>query len=448
MGDAKRNPTDLLQQLMDRARKAGADAADAVYVEGTSVSVSYRMSELESLERSEGADLGLSVLIGQRQACVSSSDVTEEALQELAERAVSMAREAPEDKYAGLATPEQLATDVPDIDSYDPVEPDLEQMKANAIACEAAARSVEGISNSEGADSGWGRSRVAVAATNGFARTYQGTYHSLSVSVLAGEGTKMERDYDYRTAVYGADIPSPESIGLKAAEKTLRRLNPRRVPTQKVPVVFDPRVGGSLIGHMTGAINGSSIARGTSFLKDRMGEKVFANGVTIVEDPHRPRGLRSKPFDAEGIANKRRNLIDNGVLTTWLLDLGTARQLGLETTGHASRGTSSPPSPSATNLHIEPGTLSAEDLIREVGTGFYITELIGFGVNGVTGDYSRGASGFWIENGEIAYPVSELTIAGNLKDMFLNLTPASDLEFRYSTNAPTLRVDGMTVAGG
>jgi PmbA protein len=448
MGDTERNPTDLLQQLMDMAQAAGADQADAVHVEGTSVSVSMRLGELESLERSEGADIGLRVLVGQRQACVSSSDSTDDALRELAERAVSMAKEAPVDKFAGLAEPEQLAKHIPDIDCYDPSEPDVEQLKEDARRCEEAARSVEGITNSEGSDAGWGKNRVALAATNGFVHTYEGSYHSLSVSVLAGEGVKMERDYDYRTAVYASDIPAPETIGKTAAEKTLRRLNPQRIKTCKVPVVFDPRVANSMIGHFTGAINGASIARGTSFLKDQMGEAVFGENITITEDPHRPRGLRSKPFDAEGIANHKRNLIENGVLTTWLLDLGTARQLGLETTGHASRGTTSPPSPSATNLHMEPGDLTPEELIREVGTGLYVTELIGFGVNGVTGDYSRGAGGFWIENGEIAYPVTELTIAGNLKDMFKNLTPANDLEFRYGTNAPTIRIDGMTVAGG
>ena len=448
MGDQKREPTEILQILLEKAKAAGADQADAVFVEGTSVSVSYRLGELESLERSEGSDIGLRVLVGQRQACVSSADRTDEALDELADRAVSMAKLAPADKYAGIAEPGQLATHIPDIDCYDPSEPDIEEIKRAAMACEEAARAVEGITNSEGADAGWGKNRVALAATNGFAHTYEGSHHALSVSVLAGEGVKMERDYDYRTAVYAADIPSPESIGRTAAEKTLRRLNPQKVKTCKVPVLFDPRVAGSLIGHLTGAINGASIARGTSFLKDKLGAKVFADGVTIVEDPHRPRGLRSKPFDAEGIANYRRNLIDEGTLTTWLLDLGTARQLGLETTGHASRGTSSPPSPSATNLHMEPGALTPEELMREIGTGLYVTELIGFGVNGVTGDYSRGAGGFWIENGEIAFPVTELTIAGNLKDMFLNLTPANDLEFRYGTNSPTVRIDGMTVAGG
>jgi PmbA protein len=288
---------------------------------------------------------------------------------------------------------------------------------------------------------------VTLATSEGFLGGYAGTSRSLSVSVIAGEGTQMERDYAYATARHRDDLEKAEDIGRRAAERALKRLNPRKVGTQSLPVVFDPRVGPSLVGHFAGAISGTSIARGVSFLKDRMGQKVFAEGVSIIDDPHRLRGLRSKPFDGEGVANRRQTLIDNGVLTTWLLDSASARQLGLQTTGHASRGTGGPPGPSATNLYMAAGHVSPEDLLAGVKSGLYVTELIGQGVNSVTGDYSRGASGFWIENGELAYPVSEITIAGNLKDMYLNLTPANDLTFRYGTDTPTLRLEGMTIAG-
>ena len=267
------------------------------------------------------------------------------------------------------------------------------------------------------------------------------------VAVVAGEGLEMERDYESDSRVFGADLESPEVVGRWAGERTVRRLGARKPETGKVPVVFDPRIAGGLLRHLAGAINGSAIARDTSFLKDRMGELVFAPGITVVDDPHRARGLRSKPFDGEGVGNQRRVVIEDGRLTTWILDLSSARQLGLETTGHASRGTASPPSPSVTNLYMEAGSLSPEALIGEIDRGFYVTEMMGMGVNGVTGDYSRGAAGYWIEGGAIAHPINEATIAGNLKEMFAQVTPASDLEFRYGIDAPTLRIESMTVAG-
>ncbi|MCW8835273.1 MAG: TldD/PmbA family protein [Rhodospirillales bacterium] len=438
---------ELLDNLIGRARSLGADAADAVLVDGASLSLAWRMGALERLERSEDADIGLRVFVGKRQACVSSSDRSTTALDELAKRAVAMARAAPDDPYCGLAGPEQVIGNVPRIDIFSDAEPDAEALTAWAAAAEDAARAVPGVTNSEGAEAAWGRNRIAIAASNGFAQNYAVSYTSLSASVLAGTGTGMERDYDFRTAVYAEDMPDPADIGRTAGEKAVRRLNPQKMASGRFPVVFDPRVSGSMVGHFAGAINGSAVARGTSFLKDMMGKRVFADGIVIVDDPHRPRGLRSKPFDAEGIANKRRNLIENGVLTSWILDLATARQLGLETTGHAARGTGGPPSPSATNLHMAAGAISRDALIGGIERGLYVTEMMGFGVNPVTGDYSRGAAGFLIEDGQLAHPVSELTIAGNLKDMFLNITPADDLEFRYGTNAPTLRIDGMTVAG-
>ncbi|MBV8651658.1 MAG: TldD/PmbA family protein, partial [Alphaproteobacteria bacterium] len=314
-------------------------------------------------------------------------------------------------------------------------------------AAEEAARAVPGVTNSEGAEASWSRSRMALVASNGFAGSYAGTGQGVSVSVLAGEGTGMERDYDFSSAVHAADLADSAAIGRSAGERAVRRLGARKVPTAQVPILFDPRVSRGLIGHLIGAITGPAIARGTSFLKDKLGQAIFPEAITLIEDPHRPRGLRSKPFDGEGIANRRRAIIEKGVLTTWLLDLRSARQLGLKTTGHAARGTSSPPGPAPTNLWLEPGAVTAQELIGDIAKGLYVTELMGMGVNGVTGDYSRGAAGFWIENGTLTYPVSEVTIAGNLKDIYKNLVAASDLEFKTGNDAPTVRVDGMTLAG-
>ncbi|MEQ8805796.1 MAG: TldD/PmbA family protein [Rhodospirillales bacterium] len=441
------NIIDRLQSLIGKAEALGADAADAVFVRSASLSLSQRLGNPEDLMRSEDNDLGLRVFVGKRQAVVSSSDMSDSALDELAERAVAMARNVPEDAFCGLADPDQLAADLADIDDFDPTEPTAEHLIALAARTEDAARAVAGVTNSEGASAGWSSSEIALVTSTGFAQTRQASRHSIGVSVLAGTGTAMERDYDYDTKVYAADLADAEAIGRSAGEKTVRRLNPQKVKTQQVPVIFDPRVANTIPGHMSSAINGSSVARGTTFLKDAMGTQIFADGVTIVDDPHRRRGLRSKPFDGEGVATRRLNVVENGRLTTWILDCRSARQLKLTTTGHASRGTSSPPSPGVSNLYMEAGTISPQDLIGGIKQGLYVTELIGMGVSGVTGDYSRGCSGFWIENGELTFPVSELTIAGNLKDMFKAVTPADDLEFKYGTNAPTLRIDGMTVAG-
>ena len=436
-----------LQGLLSRAKKAGADAGDAVHVESRSLSVGQRLGAPEKLERSESADVGLRVFIGKRQAIVSSSDISDDAFDELAERAVAMASAVPEDPYCGLADADQLATEIPTLDMCDAEEPEPETLIDWANRAEDAARAVDGVTNSEGAEAGWGQARVSVIASNGFAQSYAGSHYSLSASVLAGSGTEMERDYDYTGAVYGSDLESPEAIGTSAGERTVKRLNPKKVASGSVPVVYDPRVSRSLVNHFANAVNGAAIARDTSFLKECMGEQIFAGSINIIDDPHRHRGLRSKPFDGEGIANERRGVIKDGKLTTWFLDLRSARQLGLETTGHASRGAGSPPSPSATNLYMDNGSISRDAMIGDIKSGLYVTELIGFGINGLTGDYSRGAAGFWIEDGELAYPVSEVTIAGNLKDMFLGLTAADDLNLRYGVDAPTLRIESMTLAG-
>jgi PmbA protein len=440
-------PLDLLDDLLRRARKAGADSADAVFVQGASVSIAERLGKPEKLERSEGRDLGLRVFIGKRQAIVSSSDSSAKGLAELAERAVAMAKAVPEDPFCGIAESTELARSVPDLDLCDPEEPSTETLMTRLREAEDAARAVPGVTNSEGAEASWGRSYSALAASNGFAQGYASSGSSVSVSVLAGEGTAMEHDYDFSSAVYGSELESSSAIGRRAGERAVRRLNPRKVETVKVPIIYDPRVSNSIVGHLASAINGAGIARGVSFLKDKMGEQVMPAGVDIIDDPHRRRGHRSWPYDGEGLATQRLALVEDGVLKTWVLDLRSARQLKLKSTGRAARGTSSPPSPSTTNLYLAAGKQTPQALMADIASGFYCTDLIGFGVNNVTGDYSRGASGFWIDKGEISYPVSEITIAGNLTEMFKNLRAANDLTFRYGTNAPTLRIDGMTVAG-
>ena len=437
----------ILAAVLSAAKAAGADAADALLVENVSASVSYRLGKLEDVERAESHDLGLRVFVGQKVAFISSTDFSPDSLAQLPGRAVAMAKLAPEDKFAGLAPRDRLATAFPALDIEDRNEPSAETLVEWARSTEGAAMAVPGITNSEGGGASYSRTGVALATSEGFYGAYAGTTSGIGVAVVAGEGTFMERDYDQTSARHVSDLESAEAIGRSAGERTVKRLNPRKVKSQAVPVVYDPRAASSLIGHLAGAISGNSIARGVSFLKDMMGKPVFAPAINIIDDPHRVRGLRSKPFDGEGVANKRWALVENGVLKTWLLDCASARQLGLQTTGHAARGTGGPPSPSTTNLYLEAGTLTPQALIADIREGFYVTEMIGMGVNGVTGDYSRGAAGFWIENGVIAYPVSEITIAGNLKDMFAHMTAASDLEFKHGVNAPTVRIEGMTLAG-
>ncbi len=438
---------DILAGLVKAALAAGASAADALIVESVSSSVAYRLGDLEEVERAESSDLGLRVFIGERIAFVSSTDLRPAALAELPQRAVAMARLAPEDRFACLAPRELLARGFPDLDIEESSEPSAATLIEWAKSVEGAAMAVPGITNSEGGGASYGRNAIALATSEGFFGRYAATTSSIGVAVLGGEGAGMERDYESTSARHAGDLESAEAVGRRAGARTIARLNPRKAKSQAATVVYDPRVSAGLLGHFAGAINGASIARGVSFLKDRMGESVFAPGIAIVDDPHRKRGLRSKPFDGEGVKNRRMALVEDGVLKTWLLDCGTARQLGLVSTGHAARGTGGPPSPSSTNLYMEPGSLTPEALMADIKSGFYVNELMGMGVNSVTGDYSRGASGFWIENGRIAYPVAGVTIAGNLKDMFKAMIPANDLEFRYSTNAPTLRVEGMTIAG-
>jgi PmbA protein len=438
--------TDLAERLVGAARRAGADAADAVAVRSVSLAVEVREGAVEESERAEGDDVGLRVFVGRRQAVVSTNDVGGDVAQ-LAERAVAMARVAPEDPYAGLADPAELARQIPELDLLDPDLPSVAVLEQRAKSAEAAALAVAGVSRSGGASASAGIGGMVLVTSHGFRGAYLSSGHSLSATAIAGEGTAMERDYDYSSALHGADLDPAERVGRSAGERAVERLNPRKIETKRVPVVFDRRVAGSLIGHLAGAINGSAVARKTSFLKDKLGKRLFMAGIRVIDDPLRRRGLRSRPFDAEGVATKPRAVIDDGVLTSWFLDCASARELGMSTTGHAQRGVSSTPSPGPTNLHLAPGADTPAAMIADIADGFYVTDLIGMGVNQVTGDYSRGASGFWIDNGERGYPVSEVTIAGNLVDMFDALTPANDLEFRYGTNAPTVRLEGLTVAG-
>jgi len=440
------DPLSLLADLISHARKAGADAADAVLISGTSLSVTRRLGKTEHVERSEGQDLGLRVFLGQHAAIVSSTTIDRAAFASLAERAVAMAKVVPEDPFAGLAET-AAPPEAVDLDMADPTVPSAEALVERAAAAEDAAMAVHGITNSEGAEAGFGRSELTLVTSAGFAGRRVGTSHSISATAIAGVGTAMQRDYDYHGTVYLADLDDPAGIGRSAAERAIARLNPARPKTTKLPVLYDPRVAGGILGHLSGAINGATVARGTSFLKDKLHQRVFALGIDIHDDPRRLRGARSRAFDAEGTPTAPRLLVQDGVLTTWLLDSRAARQLGMVSTGHAARGVGGPPSPSATNLYLAPGKLTPAALMADIKLGLYITELIGMGVNGVTGDYSRGAAGFMIRDGALAEPVAEITVAGTLQEMFATLTPANDLRFRRGTDAPTVRIEGMTMAG-
>jgi PmbA protein len=440
--------THLAQRLVTAARKAGADQADALAVRSVSLSVEVRDGAVEESERSEGDDLGLRVIVGHKQAIVSTNDLKGDGgFDTLAERAVAMARAAPEDRFAGLADASQLAHQFPALDLIDPDIPDVNVLEARARDAETAGLAVPGVTKSGGASASASIGGLVLVTSHGFHGATIASRHGIAMTAIAGDGTGMERDYDFSSTLHASDLDGAQAIGRRAGERAVKRLNPRKVATRRVPVVFDSRISGSLVGHLASSANGSSVARKTSFLREKLGEKIFASGIDIIDDPLRPRGLRSRPFDAEGVAGRARHLVEDGVLKTWILDCATARELSLETTGHAQRGVSSTPSPGASNLHMAAGSKSPDELIADIEDGFYITDMIGMGVNLVTGDYSRGASGFWIEKGERTYPVSEVTIAGHLSEMFASLVPANDLVFRYGTNAPTLRIEGMTVAG-
>ena len=440
------NARKIAERLVERGIAAGATAADALYAASQSSSVQVRLGELEDVSRSEGEEIGLRLFVGQRSATAASSDLSNEALATLVERCLAMAKEAPEDSYAGLAPSELLEHGEPPLlDSLDPLEPDPAELRARALETEKAALAVEGVTNSSGASASASASTVALATSGGFAGAYRTSGHGLSSVVVAGEGASMQRDYASQSASHREDLDTPIEIGRLAGERAVRRLHPTRPRPGKYPVLFDPRVSSSLLGHFIGAISGPSVARRTSFLQERLGERIFAPGVAIVDDPLRPRGLRSRPFDGEGVRVSRRELVADGILNQWIAESASARQLGIEPTGHAARGVGGAPSASPSNLYLEPGARSREELLVAFPEAVLIIELIGQGVNPVTGDYSCGAVGFMVRGGEIAEPVAEITIASNLVDMFATLEPASDLEFRRGIDAPTLLIPEMTV---
>lgn len=438
---------DRCAHLIEAARRHGADAADAAARAQSSEGVTVRLGKLEEVERSESEDISLRVFVGRRSASIETSDFAPAALDDLAERAVAMARVAPEDPHAGLA-PENLLDrgPAPDLDLEDTGEPGPEALRSRAEAAEDAARAVAGVTNSEGAGASFGRSLFALATSHGFARAYGATHHALSAVVIGGAGSAMQRDYAQRSTRHLADLPSPEAIGRLAGERTVAKLNPEIPRGGRMPVLFDPRVGSSLVGYLVGAMAGPAIASRSSFLLGREGERLFPEDIELVEDPHRPRGLRSRPFDGEGLGSTPRKLVDRGVLGGWLLDVASANKLGLAPTGHASRGAGSP-GVSASNIHMPAGAIGRAELMADVAEGVLVTEMAGQGVNAVTGDYSRGATGFRIVDGQIAGPIAEFTVAGNLLDMFAAMRAADDLEMHRSVNVPTLRIDGMTVAG-
>lgn len=438
----------VLASLLDKARAAGAETADALIYRSISHSVSVRLGDVEDIERSESRDLGLRVMMGKKQASVSTTDFSPSALQDLAERAVAMAKLAPEDPYCGLADASQL-TQGPfeDLELTDDLEPSTEDLKGRAIACEDAARAIKGVTNSSGAGASFGLGQSWFATSHGFSGTTRGGSHGTSVSVLAGEGTGMERDYDYDSATHLADLRDPGAIGQRAGQRAVRRLNPRKLDSQTAPVIFDKRLAASLLSPLAGAINGGAIARGTSFLKDKLGAQIFPTSLTITDDPFIRRGFGSKHFDGEGLRPEKLDVIDKGVLTTWLLNSAQARQLGLVSNGRAKRGTGGPPGSGTTNFDLGPGPMSLKALYEETGDALLVTDMFGPQINGNTGDYSVGCSGFWISGGVVGDPVSEITIAGNLLDMWRDITPADDFERRGSTNAPSLRVAEMTIAG-
>lgn len=444
------NLQNLTAEMLNAAKAAGADHVDALAVSGRSQSIDVLNGKLEHAERAEGIDIGLRVLIGQRQACVSSSDIRKGTIRQMAERAIAMAREAPEDPAIGLAEPEQLAKrwDLEALELADDMpEPDPKSLERDALEAEAAALAVKGVAQVQGSGAEYSRNDIHLATSNGFSGGYSRTGRSVSCVAIVGEGQMMERDYAGESRVFQTDLPDARGVGLEAADRAVARYNPSRPPTGAYPVLFDERISSSLIGHLLAAINGGSIVRGSSWLRDALGEQILPSGMTLTENPFRARTSGSKPFDAEGLPVARRNIVKDGILTGWTLDLGTARQLGMQSTGNAARGTSSPPSPSSGNMDLSPGSASREDLISQMGTGLIITSMIGSSINPTTGDYSRGASGFWVENGEISGPVNECTVAGNLRDMLLNMIAADDARIHLSRRIPSLLVDGLTIAG-
>lgn len=440
----------LTGALLDAARKAGAPEADAMAVDGRSVSIDVRAGKLEQAERAEGIEIGLRVLLEGRQACVSASDISDRTIADMAERAVAMAREAPRDPHVGLADPTQLAQDwdlgVLELEDPSP-EPAAADLERDAREAEAAALTVSGVAQVQSASASFSRRRLHISASNGFSGGYGRSTRAVSAVAISGEGLSMERDWAAESRIWQADLPAASDVGTLAGQRAAERAGPRRPPTGAYPVLFDERIAASLVGHLLAAINGTAITRGASWLRDDLGQTVLPPGMSLIEEPHRPRVSASRPFDAEGLPTRRREIVSDGILTGWTLDLATARKLGMTSTANAARGTSSPPSPGVGNVTLTQGTGSRADLLREMGTGLLITSFIGSTISPTTGDYSRGASGFWVEGGEIRYPVNECTVAGNLRDILQRITPANDARMHLSHIVPSLLVEGLTLAG-
>ena len=445
------NDKDVMNILIDTALSNGATAADCVLSRSRGLSLTRRLGKDETIERYEDFDTGLRVFVGNKIASVSTNDNSEAAIRDVAKRAVDMAKIAPQDDFSLIASQETL-NDFPihnsiSVDSYDEVEPSIDIIRDRAKEVEDSALSVKGITNSDGADASWGEGETLLMTSNGFFGSSKKSNHSVSVVVIAEKDGKMERDYDYSSKVFGKDLRNSNHIGIEAAKKTLARIGATKPLTGKYPVIFDPRVSRSIAGHFASAINGSAIARKTSFLKDMLNKQIANPAINIIDDPFLKRGLGSRLFDAEGLGSRKYTLIKDGVLEQWLLDLSSAKQLNLKPSGNAKRGISGPPSPGTSNFMISPGDVTPENLIKNVSEGFFVTDMIGSSVSMITGDYSRGASGFWIKNGELSIPITEATIAGNLKEMFMTLQPANDIDYSHSINSPTLLIEGMTIAG-
>ena len=433
--------------LIKKSKKSGADSVDVVYIENTNIDVGCRLKKIEKLERSESNDIGLRFIKNKKQVIVSSNDLTKKNLEELIYKASKMVGAIPRDPYCSIAKKKDLIKKIPNLEIFDSKEPTIKSLKDKVIEAENAGLNVKGVTNSEGAEIGWNKSKIYLFNSNGLNVSYQSSSYDIYAVLIAGRGTLMEREYEFASSVFEKDLTKTSLVGKKAGELAVKKINPKKIKTSKIPVIFSPRVANSFLKHLSSAINGNSITRGTSFLKKKLNKKIFSSNINIIDNPLRKRGLQSKPFDGEGLETKKTQIIKNGELKTWFLDLATAHQLRLKSTAHASRNISSPPTPSPTNLYFEPSNISPKSLIGNIKKGVYLTELMGSSVNLTNGDYSRGGSGFWIDKGEITYPINGITIADNLNEMFKKIILANDLEFKHGLNSPTMLIEDMIVAG-
>ena len=433
--------------LIKKSKKSGADSVDVVYIENTNIDVGCRLKKIEKLERSESNDIGLRFIKNKKQVIVSSNDLSKKNLEELIYKASKMVGAIPRDPYCSIAKKKDLIKKIPNLEIFDSKEPTIKSLKDKVIEAENAGLNVKGVTNSEGAEIGWNKSKIYLFNSNGLNVSYQSSSYDIYAVLIAGRGTLMEREYEFASSIFEKDLIKTSLVGKKAGELAVKKINPKKIKTSKIPVIFSPRVANSFLKHLSSAINGNSITRGTSFLKKKLNKKIFSSNINIIDNPLKKRGLQSKPFDGEGLETKKTQIIKNGELKTWFLDLATAHQLRLKSTAHASRNISSPPTPSPTNLYFEPSNISPKSLIGNIKKGVYLTELMGSSVNLTNGDYSRGGSGFWIDKGEITYPINGITIADNLNEMFKKIILANDLEFKHGLNSPTMLIEDMIVAG-